>query len=71
MIKLHRTRETTDYQYILYHSSMKLEDQNYVTMIMYRQNYNINIIIQFLVVVLPRLTIVYINEYLEVKIYGK
>ena len=51
MIKLHRTRETTDYQYILYHSSMKLEDQNYVTMIMYRQNYNINIIIQFLVVV--------------------
>ena len=51
MIKLHRTRETTDYQYISYHSSMKLEDQNYVTMIMYRQNYNINIIIQFLVVV--------------------
>ena len=52
MIKLHRTRETTDYQYISYHSSMKLEDQNYVTMIMYRQNYNINIIIQFLVVAL-------------------
>ena len=50
MIKLHRTRETTDYQYILYHSSMKLEDQNYVTMIMYRQNHNLNIIIQFLVV---------------------
>jgi len=75
MIKLHRTRETTDYQYISYHSSMKLEDQNYVTMIMYRQNHNLNIIIQFLVVVyttiLPRLTIVYINEYLEVKIYGK
>ena len=47
MIKLHRTRETTDYQYILYHSSMKLEDQNYVTMIMYRQNHNLNIIIQF------------------------
>ena len=29
MIKLHRTRETADYQYISYHSSMKLEDQNY------------------------------------------
>ena len=64
MIKLHRTRETTDYQYISYHSSMKLEDQNYVTMIIYRRNHYLNIII-------TRLTIVYINKYLEAKIYGK
>ena len=34
MIKLHRTRETTDYQYILYHSSLKWEDQTYESMIM-------------------------------------
>lgn len=49
MIKLHRTRETTDYQYISYHSSMKRRDQTYVTMIKHKQNHNLNTII-------PRLT---------------
>ena len=70
MIKLHRTRETTDYQYISYHSSMKLEDQNYVTMIMYRQNHNLNIIIQFLVVVMTAVYhyIATINHRLDMQI---
>ena len=59
MIKLHRTRETADYQYISYHSSMKLEDQKYVTIIMHRKNHNLNIIIQFIVIFRLMITVYY------------